>query len=177
MRFQKFVFANLFRPEKKQLASERKAFENKKANGQANPAFMADVNQEIDKELRTLREQNEKLTKDISKKNRELNELKKRLKVLEQRAMETSKEEDDFEGRQDEKTRHRRAVIEDDEEDAQVKNVVLQRHSKAVKTTTMLKAALRECDLLKALDMTHIEGLVQTGSLRVPNLILTVFGW
>ena len=49
----------------------------------------------------------------------------------------------------------RQAVIEEDE---QVQNVVLKRHSKGVKTTTLLKSALRETDLLKALDITHIEG-------------------
>ena len=51
----------------------------------------------------------------------------------------------------------RQAVIEE-EESAQ--EVVLQRHSKGVKTTALLKSALRETDLLKALDITHIEEML-----------------
>ena len=62
----------------------------------------------------------------------------------------------------------RQAVIEEEES---TQEVVLQRHSKGVKTTALLKSALRETDLLKALDITHIEGmLLDIGSWNAFNL-------
>ena len=71
----------------------------------------------------------------------------------------------------------RQAVIEE-EESAQ--EVVLQRHSKGVKTTALLKSALRETDLLKALDITHIEGMLlnpesRNGLYRMTILIVMRF--
>jgi hypothetical protein len=54
-----------------------------------------------------------------------------------------------------------RRRIEEAADPSDGKAVVLKRVSKSAKTTTMLKTALRNCDLLKALDITHIEAIVE----------------
>lgn len=141
-----------------QLSRDRKVFEDQQRNGKVNESFVSnEVSQDIEAELKMLRSQNEKLTKDINKRNRELVDTKKKVAGLEQKILETP--DDRAVTTMDEQLGDgkRRAVIEA-EEDSSINDVVLKRHSKAVKTTTMLKSALRECDLLKALDITHIEG-------------------
>jgi len=126
--------------------------EKKKNQGVNNASFQQEIPAEVDRELQLLRSQNASLTQEVNKKNKEINDLSKKVK-----AISTVQEVSDLTT----VSVAPRRRIEEAADPTDGKAVVLKRVSKSAKTTTMLKTALRNCDLLKALDITHIEAIVE----------------
>ena len=105
-------------------------------------------------ELRELRELNTKQSKDLATKNREIEQLKIKIDKLE-REINNGKG-----GAQEEEGNFKRGKRQAQIEEPSAQNVQLVKTEKSKATAELLKNALKECDLLRRLEISHIEGIV-----------------
>jgi len=155
---------DLFKKQK-QFQAEKKQFEKEKNLGQVNPTFShdddADKQKKHDKELVELRELNAAQAREISQKNREIEQLKTKVSQL-QRELDSikhvPKKSNEEEGKFANTTSGKRHA---QVEEATPQNVQLVKTEKSVETAALLRNALKECDLLRRLETNHIEAIVE----------------
>ena len=108
-------------------------------------------------ELRELRDLNTKLSKDLATKNREIDQLKIKIDKLER---DLNNAKGSAGSAQEEEGNFKRGKRQAQIEEPSPQNVQLVKTDKSKATAELLKNALKECDLLRRLEISHIEGIV-----------------
>ena len=108
---------------------------------------------------------NTKLSKDLATKNREIDQLKVKIDKLE-RDLNNAKGSEG--SAQEEEGNFKRGKRQAQIEEPSAQNVQLVKTEKSKATAELLKNALKECDLLRRLEISHIEGNCLTRSVLLP---------
>ena len=100
---------------------------------------------------------NTKLSKDLATKNREIDQLKTKIDKLER---DLNNAKGSAGSAQEEEGNFKRGKRQAQIEEPSPQNVQLVKTDKSKATAELLKNALKECDLLRRLEISHIEGIV-----------------
>jgi len=158
--------SELFEKQKK-FEQEKRQFETDKKLGQVNPTFTSDEDsakkKKQDKELAELRELNAQQAKELTAKNREIEQLKVKTSQLQREldALRKHPKTTNGSGGAEEGNFDRSGKRHAQVEEAKPVNVQLVKTEKSTETATLLRNALKECDLLRRLESHHIEAIVE----------------